>query len=36
MEHIITPELEAELLRLLNHPKTDPHDSAIPYPNPKT
>ena len=27
----LTPELEAELERLLNYPKTDPHKSEIPY-----
>ena len=32
MEHLITPELEAELVKLLNNPETDPHDSRIPYP----
>lgn len=30
MEHVITPELEAELDKLLDYPETDPHDSAIP------
>jgi manganese/zinc/iron transport system permease protein len=31
IEHVITPELEAELEHLLDFPKTDPHDKAIPY-----
>lgn len=31
IEHLLTPELEAELERLLNYPKTDPHKSEIPY-----
>ena len=31
IEHIITPELEARLEQLLDYPKKDPHDSAIPY-----
>ena len=30
MEHIITPELEAELTMLLKDPKMDPHDQPIP------
>jgi len=30
MEHIITPELEAELTLLLNDPKQDPHHQPIP------
>lgn len=30
MEHIITPELEQELLVLLNNPKQDPHHQPIP------
>lgn len=30
MEHILTPELEAELTRLLNDPKRDPHRQPIP------
>ena len=32
MEHIITPEIEAELTRLLKDPKTDPHHQPIPPP----
>lgn len=31
IEHLLTPELEAELERVLNFPKTDPHKSEIPY-----
>jgi manganese/zinc/iron transport system permease protein len=31
IEHVITPELEAALLRELGHPILDPHDSVIPY-----
>ena len=31
IEHLLTPELEAELERALNYPKTDPHKSVIPY-----
>lgn len=30
MEHILTPELERELTRLLNDPKQDPHHQPIP------
>lgn len=30
MEHLITPELEAELERQLNYPQQDPHASKIP------
>lgn len=30
MEHIITPEIEQELTRLLKDPKTDPHHQPIP------
>lgn len=30
MEHIITPELEAELTLMLNNPKYDPHHQPIP------
>lgn len=32
MEHILTPELEARLEQVLQHPQTDPHDQEIPYP----
>lgn len=31
MEHIITPEIEAKLERLLEYPNRDPHNSQIPY-----
>ena len=31
IEHIITPEIEQELLELMEHPEKDPHDSEIPY-----
>lgn len=31
IEHLLTPELEAELERTLDYPKTDPHASEIPY-----
>jgi manganese/zinc/iron transport system permease protein len=31
IEHVITPELEAELERLMDYPDVDPHDSKIPY-----
>lgn len=31
IEHIITPEVEAKLEKLLNYPTTDPHHSMIPY-----
>ena len=30
MEHIITPELEEELIKLLGDPKKDPHNQTIP------
>lgn len=30
MEHILTPELEQQLVRLLNDPKEDPHQQPIP------
>ena len=30
MEHLITPELEAELERQLDYPQRDPHASNIP------
>jgi manganese/zinc/iron transport system permease protein len=33
MEHIISPELEALLLKELNFPAQDPHNSPIPYSN---
>ncbi len=31
VEHIITPELEAQLIKELNRPEKDPHESKIPY-----
>ncbi|HNP16786.1 MAG TPA: iron chelate uptake ABC transporter family permease subunit [Fulvivirga sp.] len=31
IEHVLTPELEARLEKLLNYPTTDPHESEIPY-----
>lgn len=31
IEHVLTPELEEELERLLNRPASDPHERAIPY-----
>jgi manganese/zinc/iron transport system permease protein len=31
IEHIITPQLEAELEKKLGYPKVDPHNSNIPY-----
>ncbi|TRX50682.1 iron chelate uptake ABC transporter family permease subunit [Fulvivirga sp. M361] len=31
IEHILTPELEARLEKLLNYPSVDPHQSEIPY-----
>lgn len=31
IEHIITPELEAELEKKLGYPTVDPHNSKIPY-----
>jgi manganese/zinc/iron transport system permease protein len=31
IEHLLTPELEAELERLLDYPKVDPHKSEITY-----
>lgn len=33
IEHLLTPELEAELERTLNYPKKDPHKAEIPYDN---
>lgn len=32
MEHILTPEIEKELIQLLNNPKVDPHQQPIPEP----
>jgi len=31
MEHVITPELEAQLEQMLQFPEKDPHNAAIPY-----
>lgn len=31
IEHFLTPELEADLERILNYPKVDPHKTQIPY-----
>ena len=31
MEHLITPEIEAQLVAKLGHPVVDPHASTIPY-----
>lgn len=31
IEHVITPEIEKELIRLLDRPSKDPHKSEIPY-----
>lgn len=31
IEHVLTPELEEQLERLLNRPENDPHQQAIPY-----
>ncbi len=31
IEHIMTPELEAELLKKMGKPKNDPHQKKIPY-----
>lgn len=31
IEHIITPELEVELLKALDFPEQDPHEKQIPY-----
>jgi manganese/zinc/iron transport system permease protein len=31
MEHIISPEIEAQLLEELDYPELDPHESPIPY-----
>lgn len=33
IEHLLTPELEEKLEKLLEYPKTDPHKSEIPYGN---
>ena len=31
IEHVITPEIEARLIELLNRPEKDPHEQTIPY-----
>ncbi|MBT8327258.1 MAG: zinc ABC transporter permease, partial [Bacteroidia bacterium] len=31
IEHVITPEIEKHLLKLLQYPEKDPHQSEIPY-----
>jgi len=31
MEHILTPEMEKKLLKLLGQPEVDPHNQEIPY-----
>lgn len=31
IEHVITPEIEKHLIKLLERPETDPHQSEIPY-----
>lgn len=31
MEHVITPEIEALLIKELGNPEVDPHQSPIPY-----
>jgi manganese/zinc/iron transport system permease protein len=31
IEHVLTPELEEELERILERPASDPHSRAIPY-----
>jgi len=33
IEHIITPEIEQQLIHELDYPEKDPHDSPIPYQN---
>lgn len=35
MEHLITPEIEAQLASILGEPSFDPHLEEIPYPSPK-
>jgi manganese/zinc/iron transport system permease protein len=34
IEHLLTPELEEQLEKVLNYPKVDPHKSEIPYRKP--
>jgi manganese/zinc/iron transport system permease protein len=31
IEHVITPELEKELEKMLGYPEMDPHEKEIPY-----
>ncbi len=31
IEHVITPEIEKHLIKLLDRPETDPHQSEVPY-----
>ncbi len=31
IEHVITPDMEARLIELLNRPEKDPHEQTIPY-----
>ena len=31
IEHVITPELEKELEKMLGYPEKDPHEKEIPY-----
>lgn len=31
IEHVITPEIEKELIKLLDRPALDPHESEVPY-----
>jgi manganese/zinc/iron transport system permease protein len=31
IEHIITPELEKRLEKMLEYPEMDPHEERIPY-----
>jgi len=31
MEHVITPEIEALIVKELGNPELDPHQSPIPY-----
>jgi manganese/zinc/iron transport system permease protein len=33
MEHVITPEIEKQIIRELGEPELDPHKSHIPYEN---
>ncbi len=36
MEHVLTPEVERQLLEELDHPLIDPHESIIPYQHSRT